>query len=138
MLFFVVVRTQVFAEKCRFKVAARRGSIAQCRRKHASATHAFAAAAGREEQHLLGEGSGGRAYSLPLVTACVPAASAAFAALPSAGGGGGVLSAAAAAAVEAEVPGAEAVSCGGVRRACAISKEIGGGAAFPGVPRRLW
>ena len=98
----------------------------------------FGAVAGREEQRVLAEGLGGGAYSLPYVAASVPAASALFAALRSAGAGRGVFFAAAAAFVKAEVSGIEAVWSGGVRRACAISKEIGGGASFLGVPRRLW
>ena len=70
--------------------------------------------------------------------ASVPAAVACFAALRSADAGRGVFSAAAAAFVKAEVSGVEVVSSGGVRRACASSKEIGGGASFLGVPRRGW
>ena len=69
----------------------------------------FAAAAGHEEQHVLAEGLGGGAYSLPYVAASVPAASASYAALRSAGAGRGVFSAAAAAFVKAEVSGVEAV-----------------------------
>ena len=80
---------------------------------------------------MLANGMGGGVYSSAHGSACLRAAAGSFTVRPAAAAVAAASGATAASAVvEAEVAGAESVSCGDVRRPRAVSKEICGCAAF--------